>query len=300
PWPRAALGAAGRPPPRALRDPGLRRGRRGGRVGRQRARGRRPPRLARARLGAGLRLVAGRGRPRRDPPAARGRPRPPQCRERDPPGATVGRRRVERRRDLRRIGPQGPPQAAAVHRGGARGGGRARVGAVPPDRGRRSPRPLRLAAARRPQSRLTSAGRRRGGGTRGPAAGAARIMAASPSPEPPMSVPVRGAPVHLDPPGPAPAARGRFGEFGGRFVPETLVPALQDLEREFRAAWASDAFRREFADLLSGYAGRPTPVTECARLSDRLGVRVLLKREDLTHTGSHKINNVLGQALLTR
>ncbi|HZP31423.1 MAG TPA: tryptophan synthase subunit beta [Acidimicrobiia bacterium] len=115
-----------------------------------------------------------------------------------------------------------------------------------------------------------------------------------------MSVPVRGAPVHLDPPGPAPAARGRFGEFGGRFVPETLVPALQDLEREFRAAWASDAFRREFADLLSGYAGRPTPVTECARLSDRLGVRVLLKREDLTHTGSHKINNVLGQALLTR
>jgi tryptophan synthase beta chain len=93
---------------------------------------------------------------------------------------------------------------------------------------------------------------------------------------------------------------GRFGEFGGRFVPETLVPALEELEREFRTAWASNEFRTELGDLLATYAGRPTPVTECHRLSDRLGVRVLLKREDLTHTGSHKINNVLGQALLTR
>jgi len=83
-------------------------------------------------------------------------------------------------------------------------------------------------------------------------------------------------------------------------VPETLVPALEDLERDFRAAWADDGFRAEYADLLTTYAGRPTPVTECQRLSERLGVRVLLKREDLTHTGSHKINNVLGQALLTR
>jgi tryptophan synthase beta chain len=115
-----------------------------------------------------------------------------------------------------------------------------------------------------------------------------------------MSVPVRGAPVHLDPPGPEPVGLGRFDEFGGRFVPETLVPALQELEREFRAAWSSPAFRDEFAELLGSYAGRPTPVTECARLSDRLGVRVLVKREDLAHTGSHKINNVLGQALLTR
>jgi tryptophan synthase beta chain len=115
-----------------------------------------------------------------------------------------------------------------------------------------------------------------------------------------MSVPVRGAPVHLDPPGPEPAARGRFADFGGRFVPETLVPALQELEREFRSAWSSDVFRAEFAELLGSYAGRPTPVTECRRLSDRLGLRVLVKREDLTHTGSHKINNVLGQALLTR
>ena len=106
--------------------------------------------------------------------------------------------------------------------------------------------------------------------------------------------------MHLDPPGPEPVGLGRFGEFGGRFVPETLVPALIDLEEEFRAAWGSDEFRAEFAELLRSYAGRPTPVTECHRLSERLGLRVLLKREDLTHTGSHKINNVLGQALLTR
>src|SRR5256884_1455447 len=115
-----------------------------------------------------------------------------------------------------------------------------------------------------------------------------------------MTAPVRGEPVRLDPPGPEPVGLGRYGEFGGRFVPETLVPALEDLERDFRAAWADDEFRAEYADLLTTYAGRPTPVTECRRLSERLGVRVLLKREDLTHTGSHKINNVLGQALLSR
>src|SRR6185312_14934027 len=76
--------------------------------------------------------------------------------------------------------------------------------------------------------------------------------------------------------------------------------ALMELEDEFRLAWGSDEFRAEFAELLRSYAGRPTPVTECHNLSRRLGLRVLLKREDLTHTGSHKINNVLGQALLTR
>ncbi|HEY0397857.1 MAG TPA: pyridoxal-phosphate dependent enzyme, partial [Acidimicrobiia bacterium] len=112
--------------------------------------------------------------------------------------------------------------------------------------------------------------------------------------------PARGEPVVLGPPGPEPEARGRFGEFGGRYVPETLIPALIDLEAAFRQAWSSDSFRGEFAALLTSYAGRPTPVTECHRLSERLGLRVLLKREDLTHTGSHKINNVLGQALLTR
>jgi tryptophan synthase beta chain len=115
-----------------------------------------------------------------------------------------------------------------------------------------------------------------------------------------MTAPARGEPVRLEPPGPEPVGLGRYGEFGGRFVPETLVPALEDLEREFRAAWTDAGFRAEYSDLLANYAGRPTPVTECRRLSERLGVRVLLKREDLTHTGSHKINNVLGQSLLTR
>jgi tryptophan synthase beta chain len=113
-------------------------------------------------------------------------------------------------------------------------------------------------------------------------------------------VPTRGSGVVLGPPGPEPTASGRFGQFGGRFVPETLIPALDELEASFRKAWASDDFRSEFAGLLQSYAGRPTPVTECHRLSDLLGLRILLKREDLTHTGSHKINNVLGQALLTR
>ena len=115
-----------------------------------------------------------------------------------------------------------------------------------------------------------------------------------------MTSPQRGEPVRLGPAGPPPTARGRFGEFGGQFVPETLVTALEELARAFATAWASDTFRAEFAGLLTSYAGRPTPVTECHRLSERLGLRVLLKREDLTHTGSHKINNVLGQALLTR
>ena len=97
-----------------------------------------------------------------------------------------------------------------------------------------------------------------------------------------------------------PSPSGRFGEFGGRFVPETLMPACLELEAEFRLAWADAAFRTELDDLLRDYAGRPSPLTECHRLSDELGVRMLLKREDLNHTGSHKINNVLGQALLAR
>src|SRR3984893_15667921 len=98
----------------------------------------------------------------------------------------------------------------------------------------------------------------------------------------------------------APGPGGRFGEFGGRYLPESLIPACTELEAAFRTAWSDPAFHDRYEGLLRDYAGRPTPVTECARLSERLGVRVLLKREDLTHTGSHKINNVLGQALLTR
>jgi tryptophan synthase beta chain len=97
-----------------------------------------------------------------------------------------------------------------------------------------------------------------------------------------------------------PGSNGRFGEFGGRFVPESLMPACLDLELAFKEAWADPEFHRELDDLLHHYGGRPTPVTECRRLSELLGVRVLLKREDLAHTGSHKINNVVGQALLTR
>src|SRR6202522_2790936 len=97
-----------------------------------------------------------------------------------------------------------------------------------------------------------------------------------------------------------PGSDGRFGDFGGRFVPESLMPACLDLEDAFKEAWADPEFHRELDELLHHYGGRPTPVTECRRLSDRLGVRVMLKREDLAHTGSHKLNNVIGQALLTR
>jgi tryptophan synthase beta chain len=102
-------------------------------------------------------------------------------------------------------------------------------------------------------------------------------------------------PLRMGDPGPD----GRFGDFGGLFVPESLVPACMDLEKGFRSAWSDPAFRSRLDGLLRDYAGRPTPLTECRRLSEELGVRVLLKREDLTHTGSHKINNALGQALLT-
>ena len=97
-----------------------------------------------------------------------------------------------------------------------------------------------------------------------------------------------------------PSSTGRFGEFGGRFVPETLVPACVELEAAFRDAWADAAFRAQLDTLLRDYAGRPSPLTIADRLSSEIGARILLKREDLNHTGSHKINNVLGQALLAR
>ncbi len=97
-----------------------------------------------------------------------------------------------------------------------------------------------------------------------------------------------------------PDGTGRFGQFGGRFVPETLVPACQELELGFREAWEDPAFRAELDHLLRTYAGRPSILTECNNLGRQLGIRLLLKREDLNHTGSHKINNVLGQALLAK
>lgn len=97
-----------------------------------------------------------------------------------------------------------------------------------------------------------------------------------------------------------PSSSGRFGDFGGRFVPESLMPACLELEEVFTSAWNDPEFKNEYNTILSQYGGRPTPVTELRRLSDRLGVRVLTKREDLAHTGSHKLNNVIGQALLTK
>jgi tryptophan synthase beta chain len=95
-----------------------------------------------------------------------------------------------------------------------------------------------------------------------------------------------------------PDARGYFGEFGGRFVPETLVEPVEELERAYLAARDDPRFHAELDRLLKHYVGRPTPVYEAARLSERFGARIFLKREDLTHTGAHKINNALGQALL--
>lgn len=95
-------------------------------------------------------------------------------------------------------------------------------------------------------------------------------------------------------------AAGRFGEFGGRFVPETLMAPVEELTKAYAKARADASFRRELHHLLTTYAGRPTPLTEARRLSEELGARVLLKREDLLHTGAHKINNALGQVLLAK
>jgi tryptophan synthase beta chain len=98
-----------------------------------------------------------------------------------------------------------------------------------------------------------------------------------------------------------PDARGRFGDYGGRFVPETLIPALDELEAAWLEARVDARFRSELDALLRRYAGRPTPLGEALRMGEDLGgCRVLLKREDLCHTGAHKINNTLGQVLLAR
>jgi tryptophan synthase beta chain len=97
-----------------------------------------------------------------------------------------------------------------------------------------------------------------------------------------------------------PDASGHFGGYGGRFVPESLMSALEELAAEYAAAKADPGFQAELAALLRGYAGRPTLLTRAPRFSAAAGCEVLLKREDLAHTGSHKINNVLGQVLLAR
>jgi len=98
-----------------------------------------------------------------------------------------------------------------------------------------------------------------------------------------------------------PDARGRFGEFGGRFVPETLMHPIEELERAYQAARSDAKFQSELARLLKHFAGRPTPLFHARRLSEHLGgAQIFLKREDLLHTGAHKINNCLGQGLLAK
>jgi tryptophan synthase beta chain len=99
---------------------------------------------------------------------------------------------------------------------------------------------------------------------------------------------------------PETAVAGRFGPYGGRYVPETLVAALDDLVALYDAARADPAFWEEYHGLLRDVVGRPSPLSEAPRLSEQVGARLLLKREDLNHTGAHKINNAIGQALLAR
>src|SRR6185312_16086611 len=103
------------------------------------------------------------------------------------------------------------------------------------------------------------------------------------------------------PASPSESRPGRFGVYGGRYVPETLMAALVELEHEYEVAKADAAFQAELALLLKDFAGRPTPLYFAKRLTETLGgAKIYLKREDLLHTGAHKINNALGQALLAR
>ena len=97
-----------------------------------------------------------------------------------------------------------------------------------------------------------------------------------------------------------PDARGHFGPYGGRYVAETLVPPLEELTVAWQQAWADEGFRGEFRALLRDYVGRPSLLTRADRLSERVGARIWLKREDLNHTGAHKINNCMGQVLLAK
>ncbi len=98
-----------------------------------------------------------------------------------------------------------------------------------------------------------------------------------------------------------PTKKGYYGKFGGKFVPEILIPALEELEDAYREAWQDEDFREEFRGLLKEYVGRPTELTFADRLTDYYGkARIYLKREDLCHTGAHKINNAIGQVLLAR
>src|SRR2546422_6618507 len=98
-----------------------------------------------------------------------------------------------------------------------------------------------------------------------------------------------------------PDANGHFGQYGGSFVPETLMHPLEELKAAYAEARADESFQREFETLLREYVGRPTPITFAERLTKHLGgARIFLKREDLNHTGAHKINNAVGQILLAK
>ncbi|MDX1386777.1 MAG: tryptophan synthase subunit beta, partial [bacterium] len=97
-----------------------------------------------------------------------------------------------------------------------------------------------------------------------------------------------------------PDKRGHFGEFGGRYVAETLMPALEELDHAYRKVKRDPSFQREFRHYAAQYVGRPTPLYFAKRLSEKLGLKIYLKREDLCHTGAHKVNNTLGQILLAR
>jgi tryptophan synthase beta chain len=98
-----------------------------------------------------------------------------------------------------------------------------------------------------------------------------------------------------------PTKKGYYGKFGGKFVPEILIPALEELEKAYREVWGDEAFQQELYGLLKEYVGRPTPLTFANRLTEYYGkARIYLKREDLCHTGAHKINNAIGQVLLAR
>ena len=97
-----------------------------------------------------------------------------------------------------------------------------------------------------------------------------------------------------------PNARGYYGEFGGAFIPEMLYPNVEELREQYLDILADPDFQRDYQQLLRDYVGRPTPLFEAKRLSARYGTRIFLKREDLCHTGAHKINNTVGQILLAQ
>ena len=102
-------------------------------------------------------------------------------------------------------------------------------------------------------------------------------------------------------PAAVPDERGKFGRYGGQFVPETLMPALEELIAAYDEARSDPSFMQEFEHLLRTYVGRPSPLTYAKRLTEHLGgAKIYFKREDLNHTGAHKINNALGQALLAK